>query len=118
MKKKKYRTFLESKIQSCDELGEMEKEKWAFQQCLKELNKLEEIKPKPIQSAKEYIEYKNLDLDNKLWLKFHEWERKELYKVIEQYAAQVQPTENEPKQAQKLRGLSMVYYGLLNPLKQ
>lgn len=27
--------WLEKKIQSCDELGGMEKEKWAFQQCLK-----------------------------------------------------------------------------------
>ncbi|NQV40937.1 MAG: hypothetical protein HQ506_01170 [Candidatus Marinimicrobia bacterium] len=29
--------FLESKMKSCDELGGMEKEKWAFIQCLKML---------------------------------------------------------------------------------
>ena len=27
--------YLENKIKSCDELGGMEKEKWAFTQCLK-----------------------------------------------------------------------------------
>jgi hypothetical protein len=31
--------FLENKIRGCDELGGMEKEKWAFQQCIKELGK-------------------------------------------------------------------------------
>ena len=36
---KPIKEWLEKKIQGCDELGGMEKEKWAFQQCLKELNK-------------------------------------------------------------------------------
>ena len=32
--------YLENKIKGCDELGGMEKEKWAFIQCLKEARKL------------------------------------------------------------------------------
>lgn len=34
--------YLETKIQGCDELGGMEREKWAFQQVLKEISKTQE----------------------------------------------------------------------------
>lgn len=37
---KKLIKFLESRIDSCDKLGGMEKEKWAFIQCLKEARKI------------------------------------------------------------------------------
>jgi len=33
--------FLERKIKSCDEFGDMRKEKWAFQVTLKEVRKLQ-----------------------------------------------------------------------------
>lgn len=32
--------FLQKKIKGCDELGDMDKEKWAFLQCLKEVEKI------------------------------------------------------------------------------
>lgn len=35
--------WLENKITGCDELGGMEKEKWAFQQCLKEVKTTTEL---------------------------------------------------------------------------
>ena len=36
-----FQQWLTKKIEGCDELGGMEKEKWAFQQCFKELTKKE-----------------------------------------------------------------------------
>jgi len=48
------RQWLIKKIEGCDELGEMEKEKWAFQQALKALNDLP-IKDNPDAKTEEEL---------------------------------------------------------------
>ena len=40
----KLKQFIEKKIRSCDELGGMEREKWAFIQVLKYIRKNEKTK--------------------------------------------------------------------------
>ncbi len=61
MTKDKIIEYLENKIQGCDELGGMEKEKWAFQQCLKETTRLMELQ---VEEAR------------KLLINFQKWEHR------------------------------------------
>lgn len=61
--KNKIIEYLENKIKGCDELGGMEKEKWAFQQCLKESRRIlavqEEEAKERYENALKYIQRQN-----------------------------------------------------------